>query len=27
VNLIWAFVRNLRTWLAMVREKVQADEP
>src|SRR6516164_1769797 len=22
VNLIWAFVRNLRTWLAMVREKV-----
>ena len=27
VNLIWAFVRNLRTWLAMVREKVQASEP
>ena len=27
VNLIWAFVRNLRTWLVMVREKVQAGEP
>src|SRR5215471_9298282 len=27
VNLIWAFVRNLRTWLAMAREKVQAEKP
>src|SRR5438105_10369978 len=27
VNLFRAFVRNLRTWLAMVREKARADEP
>ena len=27
VNLVWAFVRNLRTWLAMVREKAQAVAP
>lgn len=27
VNLVRAFVRNLRTWLAMEREKVQVDEP
>src|SRR5438128_9313065 len=27
VNLFRAFVRNLRTWLAMVREKAQADGP
>jgi hypothetical protein len=26
VNLIWAFVQNLRTWLAMVREKEQAEK-
>jgi hypothetical protein len=27
VSPIWAFVRNLRTSLAMLREKAQADEP
>src|ERR1019366_7904040 len=27
VNLFRAFVRNLRTWLAMAREKAQADGP
>ena len=27
VNLIRAFAGNLRTWLAMVREHVQVDEP
>ncbi len=27
VTLIWAFVRNLRTWTAMSREKVQAVTP
>jgi hypothetical protein len=27
VTLIWAFVRNLRTWTAMPREKVQAVTP
>src|SRR5262245_46586282 len=27
VSPIWASVRNLRTSLAMLREKVQADEP
>ena len=27
VNLVWAFVRNLRTWLVMMREKAQAAEP
>jgi hypothetical protein len=27
VNLFRVFVRNLRTWLAMAREKAQADEP
>ena len=27
VNLFRAFVWNLRTWLAMVREKTQADKP
>ena len=27
VNLVWAFVRNLRTWLVMIREKAQAAEP
>ena len=27
MNLVRAFVRNLRTWLAMVREKAQAAEP
>jgi hypothetical protein len=27
VTLIWAFVRNLRTWTAMPRKKVQAVTP
>ena len=27
VTLVWAFVRNLRTWFAMVREKAQAEAP
>jgi len=27
LTLIWAFVRNLRTWLVMVREKAQAEAP
>jgi hypothetical protein len=27
VTLIWAFVRNLRTWLAMLREKAQVGAP
>ena len=27
LNLFRAFVWNLRTWLAMVREKTQADKP
>jgi hypothetical protein len=27
VNLIRAFARNLRTWLAMIRKKAQAAEP
>src|SRR5205807_10498571 len=26
VTLVWAFVRNLRTWLAMIREKVRSEE-
>ena len=27
MTLIRAFVRNLRTWMAMVREKAQVDDP
>jgi hypothetical protein len=27
MTLSWAFVRNLRTWLAMVREKAQVEDP
>jgi hypothetical protein len=27
LTLIWAFVRNLRTWLVMAREKAQTEAP